>query len=100
MGAQMENKNYLLIENGIAINVVIWNGDVNIWAPPSGTTALLQEITPAMVWVADETLKDYVLQEQIGAGAIGFTWNGSVLTTSEAKPEWPEQPVSEGTQTL
>ena len=33
---------YAIIENGIVINVVVWDGGPN-WTPPTGTTAVLIE---------------------------------------------------------
>ena len=80
-------QNYLIIEQNIVTNVVIWNGDTTQWAPPQGSIALIQATTPAMVWGINSDNTDYVLQEVIGAGDIGFTWDGSVLTTNQPKPE-------------
>jgi hypothetical protein len=82
-------QNYLIIEQNIVNNVVVWNGDTTVWTPPAGSIALIQATTPAMVWepvVVDNKLTDFVLTEQTGAGTIGFTWNGTVLTTNEPKP--------------
>jgi hypothetical protein len=65
---------------------------------------LVQSTTPALVWksVEPETSPiTYSLQEQVGVGDIGFTWNGSTLTTNLPKPIAPvllEQPTSNGTQ--
>ena len=82
------DQNYLIIENNVVNNIVIWNGDTNTWTPPQGSIALPQATTPAMVWVFNYTTTPYTsnLEEVIGAGAIGFTWDGSVLHTNEPKP--------------
>lgn len=101
----MENQNYMIVQENVVTNIIIWNGDTSQWTPPSDATMLVQSSTPAKVWVADEMLKDYVLQEHLGAGAINFTWDGSVLTTNEPKPEWieeiaPDQPTTDGIQSL
>jgi hypothetical protein len=32
---------YAIIENGVVVNTVEWDGDVSIWQPPSGTQAVL-----------------------------------------------------------
>lgn len=93
------NQNYLIIEQNIVNNIVIWNGDTTQWTPPQGSIALIQAITPAMVWELNADKTDYVLIEQIGAGAIGFIWDGTVLTTNESKPTIPVQPVTTGIQT-
>lgn len=31
---------YAIIENGIVINVVVWDGNTETWQPPEGTTAV------------------------------------------------------------
>lgn len=83
-------QNYLLIntETNTCDNLVVWDGDTNTWQPPSTHIAMPADTTPAMVWVMDETITppDYILSEVIGAGAIGFSWDGSVLTTDQPKP--------------
>jgi hypothetical protein len=86
------NQNYLIIENNVVTNVVWWDGDTSIWTPPAGSIALIQATTPAMVWqavIVDKVVTDFVLVEQLGAGSIGFTWDGTVLTTNEPKPAIP-----------
>lgn len=97
-------QNYLIIEQNIVTNVVLWNGDTTQWTPPQSSVALIQANIPAMVWVLDTEIKDYVLQEQIGQGQIGFTWDGTVLTTNEPKPTPPtpkeDQPSTSGTVTI
>ena len=85
-------QNYLIIEQNIVTNVCVWNGDTSIWTPPSGSIALVQAITPAMVWeevIVDGKITNYVLVEKLSAGGIGFTWDGTVLTTNESKPAIP-----------
>ena len=95
------DQNYLIIESNIVTNVVVWNGDTTIWTPPSGCIVLIQSTTVAMVWKILTGATDWVLAESIGAGDIGFTWDGSVLTTNQPKPPPIQaQPVSTGTQVL
>jgi len=82
-------QNYLIIESNIVTNVCVWNGDTTIWTPPSGSIALVQSTTPTMVWnavIVDGKITDFVLIETLGAGDIGFTWDGTVLTTNQPKP--------------
>lgn len=31
---------FAIIQNGIVVNVVVWDGDESIWQPPEGTTAV------------------------------------------------------------
>lgn len=83
-------QNYLIIEQNVVTNICIWNGDTTTWTPPQSTIALVQATTPVLVWEAvfeDNKIVDYVLVEQIGAGDIGFTWDGTVLTTNQPKPK-------------
>lgn len=82
-------QNYLIIESNIVTNVVVWNGDTTQWTPPQGSIALSQATTPAMIWLDVVPLTNpptYSLQEVIGAGEIGFTWDGTVLTTNQPQP--------------
>ena len=102
----MTDKNYLMLndaENTID-NSCVWNGDENIWKPPSGYTLFDQEITSALVWQLLDKNTEYVLVEVVGAGEIGFTYNGSCLVTNKPQPKVPvaapDQPITTGTQTL
>lgn len=86
----MTTENYLIIENNVVTNSVMWNGDVSTWSPPENSVTVVADKTTVLVWVPvieDNKVTDYVLQETKGFGEIGFTWNGSVLTTNKAKPE-------------
>ena len=85
----MTINSYLIIENNIVTNDVVWDGNTQTWTPPADSIQLIQSTTPAMVWqpiYTDEKVTDWVLVEIIGAGGIGFTWNGTVCTTNEPKP--------------
>ena len=96
----MTTQNYLVVENNVVTNICVWDGDTNTWAPPADATMLIQADTQAKVWTYDKASNTYVLTEELGAGAIGFTWDGSVLTTNEPQPTPPkEQPVTSGTAT-
>lgn len=93
------DQNYLIIEQNIVTNIVVWNGDTTQWTPPQGSIALVQATTSAMVWASNGLVPpEWVLTETMGDGAIGFTWDGTVLTTNEPKP--PKPPSTEGVQTL
>ncbi len=85
----MTIKDYLVVENNVVTNVVAWDGDTNTWQPPEGATMLVQDTTPARLWVLNEPQNDYVLAEIVGAGTIGFVWDGQILATTESKPELP-----------
>ena len=88
----MTIQTYLEVDNStnVVITTVIWDGDTNTWQPPADSTMLVQATTPAMVWKLNTaTPPVYVLTEVIGAGYVGFTWNGTVLTTNEPQPQNP-----------
>jgi len=93
---------YLQIDNfsNIVVNTVMWDGGSE-WTPPADSTMLVQATTPAMVWELNTaTPPVYVLTEVIGVGQIGFTWDGSVLTTNQPQPPNPKpQPTTTGTKT-
>lgn len=98
----MTTQQYFVIENNVVTNSVLWDGDTNTWQPPVDSTMLVSATTPEMIWqavVVDKKITDWVLAEQIGVGQIGFTWDGTVLTTNQPKPIIPVQPVTSGIQT-
>jgi hypothetical protein len=87
----MTTQNYLMVNKSTNVvdNICIWNGDVDTWQPPEYFLMLAQATTPAMIWqevVVDNKVINFILTEQTGAGEIGFTWDGTVLTTNEPKP--------------
>jgi hypothetical protein len=90
----MTTQNYLIIESNVVTNNVVWDGNPDTWQPPAGSIQIINATIPAMVWdavVVNEKIVDWVLIEVMGAGDIGFTWNGSVLTTNQPKPPVPVQ---------
>jgi hypothetical protein len=95
-------KNYLLINQSTNIvdNVIVWNGDVNTWQPPSGYLLLEQDTTPSMYWnevIVDGVVVDWVLETVMGLGQINFTWNGAACITDQPKPPIPTPPSPEPT---
>jgi hypothetical protein len=99
----MTIQNYLIIENNIVANIVVWDGNSQTWNPPLGSIQIVQSVAPAMVWepvIVDKQVTDYALVQKIGVADIGFTWDGTVFTTNQPKPELPvQQPFTTGTQT-
>jgi hypothetical protein len=94
MLTEFRAQNYLIVEQNVVTNIVVWNGDTTVWTPPSGSISLIQAVTPAMIWepvIVNNQITDYVLTEVVGSGSIGFTWDGSVLTTNQPKPAVPVQ---------
>lgn len=101
----MTTQAYCLINNAdnVVDNVVMWDGDTNVWTPPESHSYVVQATTPSKDWAWDKNLADWVLAESIGHGDIGFTLDGLVLTTTAPKPLPPpvsDQPTVEGAQTL
>lgn len=92
----------MINQSNIVENVCVWDGNTETWTPPEGYTVLPQDETPAMVWKLLNG--EYVLAEEIGAGQIGFSWNGTKCITNEPKPEpvtpAANQPTTTGTQDL
>jgi hypothetical protein len=84
----------------ICDNVVMWDGNPDTWTPPVDHLMLAQSTTPAKVWEYDSVAKTWSLGVQVGAGQIGFTWDGTYLTTNEPQPVTPTQPATTGAQTL
>jgi hypothetical protein len=87
----MTIKNYLMVNKSTNIveNRCLWDGNVNTWQPPNEYLMLDQETTPAIIWksiIDDKIITDWVLTETLNFGDIGFTWNGTVLTTNQPKP--------------
>lgn len=95
----MTTQAYLQIENNVVINNVMWDGNTQDWQPPSDATMVITANTPAMIWQLNPDKTAYILVEVIGAGQIGFTWNGTVLTTNNPQPSIPVQPMVTGMQT-
>jgi hypothetical protein len=79
-------QNYLMIQNNVVTNVCVWDGNLATWTPPQGAVMQVQATTPAVIWVWDETINDCVLKETMGAGNLGFTWDGTKCTTNQPKP--------------
>ena len=82
----MTNQNYLIVEANIVTNNVVWDGNTQTWTPPTDSIQLIQNDIPTITWQWNEVTKDFELSEKIGVGQIGFTWDGSVLTTNQPKP--------------
>ena len=87
----MTIQNYLLVQENVVTNIVYWDGDTNTWEPPSNATMLVEATTIAMLWEIPIGGHTYVLTPVEGQGAIGFTWDGTVLTTNKTKPTDPPQ---------
>jgi len=101
----MTVQTYLIVENNVVTNSVVWDGNPQTWTPPADSIQLVEATTPALIWEWNTTVtpNEWQLTEIVGAGGIGFTWNGTVLTTNEPKPTAPpatlQQPVATGVQT-
>lgn len=101
----MTTQNYLLVNQATNIvdNLVVWDGNTEIWSPPAGHLCLPQATTNAKIWQLNAEGVGYDLVVVMGAGAIGFTWDGSVLITNEPEPTINpalDQPSVTGVQEL
>jgi hypothetical protein len=85
-------QNYLIINQATNIveNTCVWDGNTQTWSPPANYLALIQATTPAVIWVWNDALNDTKLQEQLGQGGVGFTWDGTKCITNQPKPLIPE----------
>ena len=66
--------------------------------PPADSIQLVTATTPAMIW--EYTNSAWTLTQVMGTGDIGFTWDGTVLTTNQPQPAPIVQPKTSGTQTI
>lgn len=91
----MATQNYCMVneQTSVCDNVTIWDGNPDTWQPPAGYLMLVQATTPAKNWVWDELTKTWLL-EVSGEGQMGFTWDGTYLTTNEPQPNDPVVPVA------
>lgn len=96
----MSNQNYCMVDEATNVcdNICVWDGNTNTWTPPPGQLMLVQATTPAKVWYWNDSA--WSLQEELGAGGVGFTWDGTYLITNEPMPPVPVQPAVDGAQTL
>ena len=102
MVINMSAQPYCMVDttSNICDNVVMWDGNPDTWTPPPSHLMLVQATTPAKLWELNPEKTAYVLQVQMGAGQINFTWDGTYLTTNEPEPVVPTQPAVSGAQTL
>ena len=98
----MTTQNYCMVntETNTCDNVCVWDGNPDTWTPPSDYLMLVQATTPAKVWEWDAATETWVLGVEMGEGQIGFTWDGTYLTTDQTQPTVAPQPVAQGAQTL
>ena len=87
----MTTQNYCMVQesNNVCENVVVWDGNTDTWTPPSGYLMLVQSTTPSKVWAWDSVNNLWFLDITQGLGSIGFTWDGTYLTTNESQPTNP-----------
>lgn len=85
----MNTQNYCMInkDTNICENVCVWDGNTNVWQPSENILMIAQSTTPSKVWILNSNIGDYELQEVLGMGSVGFTWDGTYLITNDTKPE-------------
>lgn len=100
----MINQNYLIIQNNVVTNIIVWNGDTSIWTPPADSIQLVEKDTPLLLWspvygtdpiTEKQIIIDWILTQQTGFIEIGFTWNGAECITNAPKPLVPVHDQSE-----
>jgi hypothetical protein len=98
----MTVENYLMInkQTNLVDNLVMWDGNVNSWNPPSEYLMLPVATTMAYDWFWSDVLQDWELQENMGGANIGDTWNGSACITSATKESNTPYPTTTGIQDL
>ena len=99
----MTVQNYCMVnrDTNVCDNVCVWDGNPETWTPPAIYLMLVQATTPAKTWAWNTETKVWELIVQEGHGQIGFTWDGTFLTTNEPQPAPPPpQPVVDGAQTV
>lgn len=98
----MAIENYLIIENNVVTNIVLWDGNEQTWLPPANSIVLCQATTPTKDWKLDSSFNppDYVLTEYNGGSQLDYLWDGTKCVTNLPKPPTPVQPSTEGTQEL
>lgn len=94
----MSTQNYCMINVGTNVcdNVVLWDGNSETWNPPADYLLLAQATVPSYVWILNSDETEWVLGSEIGQGQIGFTWDGTALTTNAEKPPTPVLPGPSG----
>jgi hypothetical protein len=83
------NQNYCMVNSvtNVCDNVCVWDGNPQTWTPPANYLMLVQETTPAKIWQLVGNAYELVIS--VGYGGIGFTWDGTYLTTNQPQPQPP-----------
>jgi hypothetical protein len=81
-------ESYFLINtsSNIVENTIDWDGN-NSWSAIDNYIVIPRNTTPAKVWLPNEETRNFDLVTVVGAGDIGFIWNGTFLMTNKAQPE-------------
>lgn len=87
-GDIMTTQNYCMVntETNICENVCLWDGNIETWTPPAGYLMLVQDTTQAKNWVLTNNVWSIEIS---GVGSIGYTWDGTYLTTNQLQPTAP-----------
>jgi len=73
-------KNYLVIENGIVVNAVVWDGNTETWTPPENLILMAEDAAKVKGWSWNAGIKDWeaYVADNVQPG-IGFAWDGEFL---------------------
>lgn len=88
----MEVNAYLIVDTAtnVAIDCILWDGTPENWTPPEGKIAVRQDTTYARMWEYNPTTDVVELTPFLGAGQIGFSWDGEMFTTDQPEPPHPD----------
>lgn len=91
----MSVETYLVIDTiknpKVCDDAIMWDG-VSNWPVPTDHILVKQATTPALNWGVNSTSTQWILVESVGTGGIGYTWDGTRLTTNQPMPTTPPTP--------
>ncbi|MBZ9675141.1 hypothetical protein [Mesorhizobium sp. ES1-1] len=67
--AEIEADRYALVSEGTVVNVILWDGNTETWAPPAGSIAVLcpDEVGTGWTYVHGDWQAPAEIEEESGA---------------------------------
>lgn len=92
----MENKDYLMINKSTNTvdNIFVWDGNKETWNVPDEYNVFLKEEVKAKIWSYNDNIKDYEIVIKLGAGEIGYLFDGEFVKTNQEKPIYKETSIN------
>jgi hypothetical protein len=75
-------------ETNTVDNIILWDGNINIWQPPETHQAVFAEDKLTLLWVWNSDLNDYEQKEFVDSLDLGLKWDGTKFVEVK-KPETP-----------